>query len=113
MNINGSFLFLFLNFILFSLSYSSEIVNLKINQITTSYIGKKGILILKTDEIRQNIHNIINEEEIKNCFKTTIYSKNNDNFYEINCGFLKGLINSEIYIFCEIGENINSGEYTI
>ena len=56
------------------------------------------------------MNNINNEEEIKNCFKTSIYSKNNDNLYEINCGFL---INSEIYIFCEIGENINAGEYTI
>lgn len=113
MYINGNFFILLLINFFIVFSISSEIIKIKINHITTSYVGKKGILILKTSESSQYINDIIHKNEMKILFKALIYRKNDDNVYETNCGFLKGSINPKIFIFCEIGENIKQGGYTI
>ena len=106
------FIVLLISFLFFLNCNCSKTLDLKIEQLTNTYIGKNGILLLKLDKSGKNINEIFNKEEIKTYFKTTIHSKKEE-FYEINCGFLNGFIYSEKYIFCKISENVNAGEYTI
>ena len=106
------FITLLIAFSLFLNSNCCKTLDLKIEQLYTSYIGKKGILLLKLDKTGIKINKLFNKEEKKTYFKTSIYSKNEE-FNEINCGFLNGFIYSEKFIFCNIAENINAGEYSI
>ena len=106
------FITLLITFSLFLNSNYCKNLDLKIEQLYTSYIGKKGILLLKLDKTGIKINKLFNKEEKKTYFKTSIYSKNEE-FSEINCGFLNGFIYSEKFIFCNIAENINAGEYSI
>ena len=98
--------------LLFSIYNSYEIIDLKIEHITTSYIGKKGLLFLEVDNNEKKLNQIVKINEKKTFFETLISGKDSQ-IYKINCGFIKGIIDSEFYIFCEIKENINAGEYTI
>ena len=106
------FIILLVSFLLFLGSKCSKTIDLKIEQLTHSYIGKNSILLLKLDKNGKNIKELFKKEDTKTYFKTSIYSKKEE-LYEINCGFLTGFIYSEKYIFCNIGENINAGEYSI
>ena len=106
------FILFLIPFLLIIFSNSLNLLDLKIANISTSYIGKKGLLLLKISENKQNINQLINNEDTNELFKTNIYAENKEKF-AINCGFLNGLIISEIYISCFIDEDITAGKYSI
>ena len=103
------FIFLLITFPLIKNLHSSKTINLKGVQSSSSYIGKKGILVLKLEDIKENFYK---KEEKYTFFKTFIFSKWEEN-YEVDCGFIKGFADSELNVFCEIGESILPGEYYI
>ena len=106
------FILFLIPFLIIIFSNSLNVLDLKIANISTSYIGKKGLLLLKISENKQNINQLFNNEDKNKLFKINIYAENKEKF-AINCGFLNGLIISEIYISCFIDEDITAGKYSI
>ena len=84
----------------------NEEITIRIRKLYDNFTGKKGTLVIEVEESTLDIENTSKNT----CFKTQI--SNERNSYQVNCGFWKA-IDQNLFIFCDIGEDIPAGKYSI
>ena len=72
------FILFLIPFLLIIFSNSLNVLDLKITNISTSYIGKKGLLLLKISENKQNINQLFNNEDKNKLININIYAENKE-----------------------------------
>ena len=85
-------------------------LQLYLSNISTDKVGKKGTVIVSFEQREEYIEfkNTRKEE----CFNSEIFDGTNN--FVVNCGLWNSEDNSyEILVFCNIEENIPSGNYTL
>ena len=86
----------------------SKELNLVQGSLLEETIGKKGTIVVSFKQEKTSYKIIDTQKKI--CFKSQI--SNGKDSYEVNCG-LWSQDENEVYIFCDIDENIPSANYSI
>ena len=89
-----------------NLILESTNVTITLDRLYEKYTGKKGTIVIESFsklDIIDTTRNIY--------FKSKISDEKNIT-YEVDCGFWRAN-DSQLYIFCSIGENIPSGNYSL
>ena len=100
-----SFIFIFLCFF-FVTCYESAAV--KLNELTSKYIGKNGTFSIKATPDEPELFR--EDKTRETSFKTWIYK--GDKGTEVDCGLWKPSI-SKLFVFCMINADIPPGNYSI
>ena len=83
-------------------------VTVGLNRLYEEHTGKKGTIVVTTD-YNQAFDNFVDTSKTP-IFKTSISNEGKN--YDVDCGFYK-TENENLYVFCNIGENIPLGNYSL
>ena len=84
-------------------------ITISLVNLYEGYTGKKGTIVIKVDTT-QAFDNIKDTSK-STCFNAKITDEKSNSF-SIDCGFWKAE-NEDLFIFCNIGENIAAGNYSL
>ena len=102
-----SFIFVILCLFFATCLIENEEVTITLEKLSIEYTGKKGTLAVET----YTSYTFKEDTTKKIYFDSTISNEKNE--YTTKCGFWKALEDKNLYVFCNIGTDIPSGNYTI